>query len=83
VSATYAVYRDDVLVLTVRPGPGRLVSTAPRAPGESFVTHPFVSATAHEASTEAALRALLDAAADLDDFLGALRAAGYRVTRTA
>jgi hypothetical protein len=61
--------------------PGVLISAVapPPAPGSEPAQHPFVSATAYAPEHEERLRALLDASVDPLDFLGRLRAEGYRV----
>lgn len=80
-TARYAVYAGEDLVLTVRAEPGPLTSTAPPVPGGRPPLHPFLSAAARDASHEESLRELLDASEDLQEFLGRLRAAGYTVER--
>lgn len=74
---------DGAHVLTVVGAPGPLVSTGSRPRGTPPPTHPFLSATAHDAAEESALRALLEQSSDLPDFLGHLAAAGYEVRREA
>ena len=77
----YRVFRDDRLVLEIRGEPGILVSTSapPPLPGTGPVTHPFATATFRTAETEGELGAMLRGAADLDGFLAAAEAVGYRV----
>jgi hypothetical protein len=78
----FEVYRGDTLELDVTDTPGPLVSTSapPPVPGApSPKPHPFLSASAHVAADEGALRALLDQSHSTAEFLEKLRAAGYRV----
>lgn len=72
----WRVYDGDVEILEVLNQPGPLVSTASPA---AFEHHPFLSATALEASHEHHLRELLDASTSVDEYLHALTGAGYRV----
>ncbi|MEN9787314.1 MAG: hypothetical protein RLZZ299_2578 [Pseudomonadota bacterium] len=74
------VWQGEARVLVVEEGPGALISTAPRRPGHPAPRHPFLSATALDAASEATLRDTLDAASDLADFLARLRDQGFRVT---
>lgn len=79
--SAWQVWAGSDLVLTMQDGPGALTGLAPPPPDGAVTRHPFVSAAAHDAGHEARLRALLDAAADPDDFRRRLRDAGYRVER--
>jgi len=74
----WRVYAGDRAVLEVTDAPGALISTAPPH-GSRPVMHPFLSAAALDAGHEDRLRGLLESAGDLDGFLHALAAAGYRV----
>lgn len=78
---TWRVSRDGRAVLVVTDRPGALVSRAapPPDPGQAPVTHPFLSASSLDASTEAELRALLDGQPDVESYLAALRRAGFVV----
>ncbi|WP_127794309.1 hypothetical protein [Agromyces sp. LHK192] len=80
---SFRLFRDDRLVLEVRDEPGILVSVSapPPLPGTGPVTHPFATATFHSAQDEGELGGLLRGASDLDAFLAAAEAAGYRVER--
>ena len=75
----WRVFAGDVEILEVRDEPGSLRSTAPLPPGATPPAHPFLSATALDASHEDQLRALLDGAKTTDDFIAALERAGFRV----
>jgi hypothetical protein len=74
---TYVVTKAGRAVLTVTNRPGPLVSTALLPTGGSPVMHPFLSATAHVAEEEHALRIILDQSTDFGNFLDRLRKAGY------
>jgi hypothetical protein len=76
---TYEVLRADRLVLTVRNKPGAIISTAILPPNSSPVMHPFLSATAHAATEENALHAILEQSSDFDDFLRRLTQSGYTI----
>jgi hypothetical protein len=78
---TWRISRDGRPVLLVTDRPGVLVSRAapPPDPGQPPVTHPFLSASSLEASTEAELRALLEGQPDVESYLAALRRAGFVV----
>jgi len=78
-AVTYEVLRADRLVLTVRNRPGAIISTAIPPPDSSPVVHPFLSATAHAATEENALHALLEQSTDFDDFLRLLTQSGYTI----
>jgi hypothetical protein len=73
----YLVTKAGRAVLTVTNRPGPLVSTALLPAGKGPVMHPFLSATAHVAEEEHALRMILEQSADFGDFLDRLREAGY------
>jgi hypothetical protein len=77
----YQVFAGDRLALDLRGESGILVSTSapPPLPGNAPVTHPFATAVFRMAENEAVLGELLREAADLDDFLEAVRGLGYRV----
>jgi hypothetical protein len=79
------VFRDGELVLDGRGVPGPLVSvSAPLPlPGETLPFHPFLTASAYRPEHEAELRRELDASADLDEYVGRLRALGYLVSEDA
>lgn len=78
---SWRVSRDGRPVLVVTDRPGALVSRAapPPDPGQPPVTHPFLSASSLDASTEAELRALLEGQPDVESYLAALRRAGFVV----
>ena len=75
------VFKGETLVLEVRDEPGPIVSTSapPPLPGEGPVLHPFLAASAFDPDTEGHLGGILRSSSSLDDFLTALRDAGYRV----
>jgi hypothetical protein len=73
------VLRADRLVLTVRNRPGAIVSTAIPPPNGSPVMHPSLSATAHAATEENALHAILEQSSNFDDFLRRLTQSGYTI----
>ncbi|MFF2775568.1 hypothetical protein ACFVU3_11720 [Streptomyces sp. NPDC058052] len=77
----YRVFARDRLAAEFTDEPGVLVSTStpPPLPGEAPVTHPFASASFRTAENEGELGRLLRNSRDLDTFLAAARAAGYRV----
>ncbi|MBM7832479.1 hypothetical protein JOE59_003184 [Agromyces cerinus] len=77
----YQVFAGDQLALELREESGILVSTSspPPLPGTAPVTHPFATAVFRMAENEGELGELLREAADLDSFLEAARAFGYRV----
>jgi hypothetical protein len=75
----WRVYDGDLPILEVSDKPGPITSTAPPAPGSSPVMNPFLSAAALDAGHEDQLASLLQASHLLDQFLRALKAAGYRV----
>lgn len=78
---SYEVRKGSRLVLSVIDKPGPIVSTAVRPPdGSPPPNHPFLSASAHAPEEEDALRTLLEASKDLNDFLERLRKAGYAVS---
>ena len=76
---TYEVLKADRLVLTVRNKPGAITSTATPPANGSPVIHPFLSATAHAATEENALHAILQQSSDFDDFLWRLGQNGYTI----
>jgi|SRR5271167_2565439 len=76
---TYEVLRTDRLVLTVRNKPGAIISTAIPPADSNPVMHPFLSATAHAATEENALHAILEQSSDFDDFLRRLTQSGYTI----
>jgi hypothetical protein len=76
---TYEVLRADRLVLTVTNKPGAIISTATLPVNSNPVMHPFLSATAHAASEENALHAILVQSSDFDDFLRRLAQSGYTI----
>jgi len=76
------VYKGDVLELEIVDRPGPLVSNAapPPVPGSPPPPpHKFLTATAFVAADEGELRKLLDASSSLEEFLGKLRARGFRI----
>jgi len=76
----YDVSKDGRLVLSVTDAPGPVVSTAAPPPDKAVVSHPFLSASAHDPLEEDALRALLLRAKNTGEFLELLRGAGYQVS---
>ena len=77
---TWSIWEGNRRVLTVVDRPGLLISTAPPPPGPSKpATHPFLSASAESPMHEHQLRVLLRASDSTDEFLKALRAAGFEV----
>ena len=77
----YQVFAGDQLALDLRGESGILVSTSapPPLPGTAPVTHLFATAAFRMAENEGELGELLREAADLDSFLDAACALGYRV----
>lgn len=78
---SWTVYAGDRAVLEISDRAGPLRSTAPPPPEP--VLHPFLSATALDASVEHELQQLLETSREVEGFLRALEAAGYRVVATA
>lgn len=76
---SWRVYDGDLEILDVTDRPGPLVSTAPLPPGATPAMHPFLSATALDASHEDRLRGLLERSHDVDEFVHLLDAEGFRV----
>ncbi|NVB79252.1 MAG: hypothetical protein HOV81_12695 [Kofleriaceae bacterium] len=76
---SWRVYDGDVEILEVSDQPGPLVSTAPLPPDATPAMHPFLSATALEASHEDRLRGILERSHDVDEFVRLLQAEGFRV----
>jgi hypothetical protein len=76
---TIVIYKEDRKVMTASNEPGPLISTALPPPGYTPPAHPFLSAQAHDPSSESALRDVLERSTSFDDFLVRLREAGYRV----
>ena len=71
-----------MLELEIVDRPGPLVSNAapPPVPGSPPPPpHKFLTATAFVAADEGELRKLLDASSSLEEFLGKLRARGFRI----
>ena len=78
----YKVYdKAGALVLVFKDRSGPLVSAAMPSEG-SPVTHPFVSGSAHDPSSENALRELLEASKSVKEFVARLKREGYRVDRS-
>ena len=77
----FTVWHGDQLAMRGRAEAGVLASTSgpPPLPGTPPVTHPFATVTFFLAETEGQLGALLRSATELDGFLEAVAAAGYRV----
>lgn len=75
----WRVFDGDLPILELSDEPGPITSTALPPPGSQPVSHPFLSAAALDAGHEDELRKLLEASHDVDDFVRALAAAGYRV----
>jgi hypothetical protein len=75
----WRVFDGDLAILEVSDQPGVITSTAMPPPDAKPVMHPFLSASALDASHEDKLRTLLVAATNLDEFLRSLEGAGYRV----
>jgi len=80
---TYEVLKADRLVLTVANRPGAIIGTATPPVNSNPVMHPFLSATAHAASEENALQAVLVQSSDFDDFLWRLAQNGYTIRERA
>ena len=78
----WKVYKGEETVLEVRNEPGYLVSTALLPPGHKPVKHPFLSARALNSFEEDKLRRILEQARTFEQFLGLLRANGYRVEKS-
>ncbi len=78
---TFTVFRNDRPVLRLIDRPGPLTSTALPAAGAAPVLHPFLTASALDASEESRLRVILEASENTAQFLAKLRQAGYLVWR--
>lgn len=69
----YEVYWDDIHVLTVYRGAGVLRSEEPSNPGDRFSGMcGFMTASSHYFEKETEMRALVDAADNLEEFLQSL-----------
>jgi hypothetical protein len=76
----WVVLRGDKPVLGMKNIPGLLISTATPPPrGTPPAKHPFLTAWALDAMEEDPLRRILERSATFDEFVAALRKAGYRV----
>lgn len=75
----WRVFDGDQLIMEVSDVPGPLISVAAPPPGLRPVVHPFLSAASRSAHHEHRLKAILDAATSVPDFLDRLRAAGFVV----
>lgn len=76
---SYEVRKDGKAVLTIKNEPGPIISMATLPPDSKPSTHPFLSATSHDAFSEDALRTILDQSMDFQDFVARLKTAGYEV----
>ena len=75
----WRVYHGDLAILQMADEPGRLTSTAPPPPTGHVAMHPWLTASALDAAHEDQLKRLLDSTNNVEDFIRALEAAGFRV----
>lgn len=81
--SNWDVYKGERKVLWIKNEPGPLMSTALLPPGAKPAAHPFLTATALDANEEDALRGLLEAATDFDEFASLLKKNGYTLKPSA
>ena len=79
VTHSWRVYDGDLPILEVSDKPGPITSTAPLPPGTPPATSSFLSAAALDAGHEDQLASLLQSSHSVNEFLDALKAAGFRV----
>ena len=79
--SSWVVYNGERRVLSLKGEPGPITSTALPPPGQPPRRHPFLSAAALAPEEEDRLGRLLEGARSVEEFLDALRRAGYRVVQ--
>lgn len=79
----YVIRRSGAKVLTFRPVPGRLLSTAFRPPGFVPPAHPFLDAQALDPFAEPELASLLQRSDSVAKFLELLRSNGFDIEEEA